>query len=325
MKIPKIKKLPSGSYHAQVQIDGKRISITADTKKEVEQQILSFRLDNKNTTDRTLSECIDKWLEDKSNILSPSTKRGYEIIKRNRFQSVMNQRIDKIQNWQKIINDEAKLVSAKTLKNAWGFVRSVLVRNGVDPGYVLLPMVINKERNFLQPDEIKRFAATVYGHPYEIAYLACLHGLRASEMMALDKCDVSNVIKVYKAVVPNDENKYVIKYLTKNKTSTREVPVIIPRLTELASAAPEGRLVNVSALTLNKYLKRICEINGLPIITLHELRHSYVSLMYFLHIPEQQAMEFGGYSDIQTMRKIYTHLSDEGRKNATDKMTSFFL
>lgn len=323
MKLPKIHQLPSGAYHARCQIGGRRVSLTYDSKEEVESAIYRLRLNKRTTSQNTLSECISEYIDSKNNILSPSTIRGYGVIQRNRFQSVMPMPVNRIKNWQKIVNQESRLVSPKTLKNSWGLVRTVLEYNGVDPGHVTLPPVVIRERSFLQPDEIKEFISAVHGHRYEIAFLACLHGLRTSEMLALDKIDIDDEIHVDKAAVRGVVSKLIIKKMTKNATSTRSVPVFVPRLTELASAAPSGRLVTVTDKILNRHLKRICLENRLTVITLHELRHSFVSLMYFLRIPEQQAMQFGGYADIQTMRKIYTHLATEDRKNAIKKLQSF--
>jgi len=325
MRVPKITKLPSGSYHAKVQINGRRVSVTADTKKDVERYILTIKLQNRVKTQNTLSDSISRYIEARSNILSPSTIRGYRIIQRNRFKSVMDRPIWDISHneWQRVVNIEARLVSAKTLKNAWGLVRAVLLENGYDPGIIRLPINIVKERAFLEPAVIKQFLQAIKDSPYEIAYLACLHGLRASEMLALDKCDVDDEIRVYKAIVPGADHKPVLKMMTKNETSTRSVPVFVPRLTELVSVAPEGRLVTAAALTLNRNLRNICLDNNFEKITLHELRHSFVSLMYFLHISEAQAMQFGGYADIQTMRKIYTHLATEETENAKAKLRAF--
>jgi len=323
MKLPKITRLPSGSYRAQVQINGRRVSVTADSRKEVERNILSLKLEERLKPQNTLSECIDKYIASKSNILSPSTIRGYESIKRNRFQSVMGMSISDITDWQAVLNDEAKSVSPKTLHNAWGLVYAVLRKYRIEPGDITLPPVVFEERKFLQPDEIKIFIKAIEGHEYEIAFLACLHGLRASEMLALDKCDVGKEIRVNKAVVPDKNHKRILKKMTKNESSTRSVPVFIPRLTELAGVAPDGRLVNTTAELLNTRLKTICMENKLTVVTLHELRHSAVSLMHFLHISEQQCMQFCGYSDIQTMRKIYTHLAKKERDNAVKQISKF--
>ena len=328
MKLPTIRKLPSGNFNAQIQIDGRRVSVTADTRKGVEREILNIKLNKRNMArfgaSDVLSVAIDKYIETKVNILSPSTVRGYGVIKRNRFQSVMSKKLDSITNWQAVVNQEAKLCTPKTLKNAWGLVRTVLHVNGIDPGDILLPTVIRKERAWIEPDKIPLFLESIHGSPYEIAFLCCLHGLRASEMLALDKCDVKDEITVNKAIVQGSDHRLVLKHMTKNATSTRKVPVMIPRLSELVADRPEGRLNRHNSHTLNEHLKECCKAAGLPEVTLHELRHTYVSLMYHLGISEEQAMQFGGYSDRATMREIYTHLSKADREKAAESMRLFF-
>lgn len=324
MKLPKITKLPSGAYNAQVQIDGRRVSVTSKSRKEVERKLYNLKLKNVNTVNNlTLYDGIDRYVESKQNILSPSTLRGYGVIQRNRFKSVMFKKMGNVKNWQAVVNDEAKTCSPKTLKNSWGLVRAVLAANYVNPGVVLLPSVVKKERAWIQPNQIPLFLDSIHGNKYEIAYLACLHGLRASEMLALDKKDISDEITVNKAIVQGQDHRLTLKHMTKNVTSTRKVPVFIPRLTELVKEKKPGRIVRSNSHTLNSHLKEICEANGLPVVTLHELRHTYVSLMYHLGISEEQAMRFGGYSDRATMREIYTHLADEDRKKAVQKMQFF--
>lgn len=327
MKTPKIKKLPSGSYHAQVQVGGRRVSVTADSKKDVEREIFRLKIEKPSTAkirrEMTLYEGIQDYIATKNNILSPATVRGYESMARNRFKNYMHKKLTSI-DIQKMLNDEAALVAPKTLKNAWGLVAPVLKRNRITYDPVLLPVVIEEERNYLQPAELPVFLEAIKGHKYEIAYLTCLHGLRASEMLALDKSDITNVIRVNKAIVPGPDQKLILKHMAKNEKSMRDVPIIIQRLSDLAKDAPNGRLVTNGTNALNRQLKNVCMASGLPIITLHELRHSFVTLMYHLKISEKQAMEFGGYADIITMRKIYTHLAEEDRKRAVDSMTSFF-
>ena len=50
MKIPKAKKLPSGSWNIYMMVAGERISITAPTKKEAEQQAAAVKAGLKNYT-----------------------------------------------------------------------------------------------------------------------------------------------------------------------------------------------------------------------------------------------------------------------------------
>ena len=73
-----------------------------------------------------------------------------------------------------------------------------------------------------------------------------------------------------------------------------------------------------------KQINKICRETGLPEIGVHGLRHSFASLAYHLGMTELEAMAIGGWSDYQTMREIYTHLSKSDLKNAENKMSAFY-
>lgn len=326
----KIKKTPSGRYTTQVRAGGRVRRITADTKTECELRAITLKQEKSNTArsrasgDVLLGQAIDSFIKERSNVLSPSTVRGYQAIRNARFQSVMNKPIRSIRSWQRVINDESRLCAPKTLRNAWGLVRAVLREYGEDPGTVRLPMSMPQERPFLSPDQIKKFIKAIEGQPHELAFLLCLHGLRCSEMTALEKKDVTDAIHIHKARVKGADHRYITKETTKTRSSARAVPIFLPRVKELVAGCPDGVLVTSKPETLNKNLEKICLRNGFPSCTLHSLRHSFASLCYHLHISEQMCMDFGGWSDIATMRKIYTHIADEDRKKAASDLTAFF-
>ena len=85
MKLPKAKKLPSGRWNIQVMVDGRRVSLTADTEKEVIALAAKYKVDAKTPVKRQkripLSEAIDIYTDSKKDVLAPSTLRGYETIK----------------------------------------------------------------------------------------------------------------------------------------------------------------------------------------------------------------------------------------------------
>ena len=330
MKLPKATKLPSGKWNVSVQIGGQRVSVTDENKSSAQKKAALLKAQYQNgisgtiPTSLTLEQAMDAYIKARSKVLSPATIRGYDIIKRNRFQGIMHARIKDVKNWQSVVNQEVGKCSAKTLKNAWGFVKSVLKENFVDPGSVRLPMIASDERSFLDPDQIRTFVNAIEGDKYEVAYLLCLHGLRRSEMLALEKKDVTSQIRVCKAKVPSKDHKYVVKQTTKNTSSRRTVPVFFPRLTALVLQSPDGVLVPWCPDGMVRHLKKICRENSLPEIGFHGLRHSFASLCYHLNISELQAMEFGGWADLTVMRKIYTHVADIDRKKAAATLKDFF-
>ena len=68
--------------------------------------------------------------------------------------------------WQGIVNKEAGRCSPKTLKNAWGFIRSVIAEaTGKYPPDVTLPAVVPADKPFLSPVQIRVFVSAISQTP----------------------------------------------------------------------------------------------------------------------------------------------------------------
>ena len=232
-------------------------------------------------------------------------------------------------DWQRAVNAEAKLCASKTLKNAWGFVSSVLREETGKQYCISMPQVVSEQRGFLDPDQIKVFLEAAKGSKYEIASLLALCSLRVSEIIALTWKQIDlekGLIYVQGAVVPNEENRYVKKQENKNSTSRRTVPIMIPRLSEaLAQADRRAKeVVPFHPSSIRNGINRICVCAGLPEVGTHGLRHSFASLAYHLQMPEKIAMQIGGWSNDATMRKIYTHVSQKDVISYQNAMTAFY-
>ena len=91
-----------------------------------------------------------------------------------------------------------------------------------------------------------------------------------------------------------------------------------------AEKKKDGLVVSCDPYTIWRTINKICERNGLPKVGIHGLRHSFVSLAYHLDVPEKIVMEIGGWSDYQTMRKIYTHIAKSDISKYTDQFKLFF-
>ena len=112
----------------------------------------------------------------------------------------------------------------------------------------------------------------------------------------------------------------------KNVTSQRTIPIMIPELTALLTAAQavEQKVVAGSPNSLCKQINRLCEKESLPQVGVHGLRHSFASLGYHLGISEREMMELGGWADTTTMHKIYTHIAKADRLKSENKLADFF-
>lgn len=337
MKVPEPRKLPSGSWFIQLRLAGQSIPITAATKTEcktiAELTKAEYRSGKKaikkTPKETTLADAMQKYIDSSKATLSPSTLRGYQVYQRSRFPDYRNKKLSDIK-WQEMIDADLQLVSEKTVRNAWGLVHASLKHIGYPVPNVRLAQVPVNEIAFLQPEEILPFCKAVKGRNYEIPCLLMLHGLRLSEVRALSWSNIDlnkNTITIKGAKVYT-ENGYVLKKTNKNKTSTRTIPILIPQLATALKAVTDqtGLVVDTSPSALLRDVKRACKRAGVTEVTNHGLRHSFASLCYHLRseVSERQCMQWGGWSNPQTMHRIYIRLAASDESKATKAFATFF-
>lgn len=334
MKIPQPRKLPSGSWNVRIQVDGKSYSITKPTEKACIAEATSIKAGVKEAARcgrKPLTKAMDDYISARENVLSPSTIRGYRAIQRTRFQQYLSRDISTMtpEQWQRAVNLEAKTCSAKTLKNAWGFVSSVIEEATGKKISVRLPQVVANELPFLTAEQIPVFLEAIHGKSCEIGALLALSSLRRSEILAMrwEDIDLENgCIYVHGSAVLDDSGNLVYRKENKNTSSRRTVPFIIPQLREAVLAADQKSeyVVARNPNQLLQSINRICKRAGLPEVGVHGLRRSFASLAYHLGISEEVAMRTGGWSDYTTMRKIYTKVSQKDIQDQANIYTAFF-
>ena len=81
--------LPSGSWRIQIQRDGRRYNFTAKDKETAIQNAEAFLKVRSDVTYTLLGDAIDKYIDLKRNVLSPSTIRGYESIRKSCLPELM--------------------------------------------------------------------------------------------------------------------------------------------------------------------------------------------------------------------------------------------
>lgn len=337
LKAPKAKQLPSGSWYCRVRVGGNDVSITRPTEAEAVAEAMAIKVGVKESArnpvpsrNLTVHQAIENYISARENVLSPSTVAFYRSVQRTRFQTVADKKIAEIsqRQWQQIVNAEARRCSAKTLKNAWGLLHSVIIEATDQQVNVRLPQVVEKSRPFLDPDQIPLFVQAVKGSDVEIPALLALSSLRRSEILALKWDNINfrkGTISVEGAAVIGPDGKLVQKETNKNFSSRRVIPMIAPLRTALESVpVKKGLVVDVPPNSIYKQINEICRSAGLPEVGVHGLRRSFASLAYHLGFSEEMMMRIGGWSDIYTMRKIYTKLSEKDIAEKSSVFTTFF-
>ena len=331
ISVPAPRVLPSGTYFGRLMLNGERVSVSAPSEKEYYAKARAIKAGlieaEKKASPKTLQEVCKEYIEKRTAVLSPSTIRGYDAIIRLRFGDFMNKQAAGI-DYQQMINTEAGKCSAKTVVNAWGFVKAALKDNALTIPPVTLPQVVAHELPWLEPEQIPTFLAAIAGKPCEYGALFALHGLRRSELYAVTPADISKgVIHVAGAAVTDKNGRLVHKETTKNISSRRDVPIRIPRLQELIDkdTRPEDEpYVQGSLNRLYSQINSACRAAGLPLVGVHGLRRTFASLAYSLGWSELATMQAGGWSDKDTMDKKYIKLARADAQRQGDSMSEFY-
>lgn len=105
---------------------------------------------------------------------------------------------------------------------------------------------------------------------------------------------------------------------TKNKSSIRKVAIdwqLIVQFSELVKDLPDDRPMFVQGKvynsTANDLLARHCIQAGVPIISIHGLRHTHASLLLFAGVSIASVARRLGHASMNTTQKTYLHIIQE--------------
>ena len=339
----KAKKLKSGNYRclafSHTDPEGKRHykSFTAPTKEEAEFLSANFILNRNRLRDSknwTLGEAVDNYIELKRPVLSPSTIRSYESIRKYSFQDIMDMPISKISNidLQNAINREmsrkpadkrTQTLSAKSIKNNYGLISSTLKKYMPNQYYdVTLPKSPRKIRSLPSPEDIYN---AVKGTSMELpTLLAMWLSFTESEIRGLTKSksidgDYITIKEVLINVNGTDIRKSMAKEYTRNRR--HQMP---DHIKELIEDVDGDIIVPLTPSQLYKRLNKLLAYKDIHGISFHDLRHVSASLMHILHIPEKYAQDRGGWKTDHIMKSVYTETFSEERKKADDIINNYF-
>ena len=338
MKVPEPRKLKSGTWFIQLRLGGESIPVSALTRSDCIKQAQLIKAQHradkrpKTKSDITLREAMTTYIEKKRAGLDPSTIQGYEKIRDQYFQQIMDLSLKKINI--DVVNDaiyeeesrtsrQKKPLSPNTIRKAWHLISSVLRRNHVTlDDQPDLPEIKKK------PVEILSFAEiypAVKGSSIELeCLLAARLSLSMSEIRGLTKSRSirDGKLTVCETVV-DIGGEPVRKDHAKEPERIRTMP-IPPYIQTLIDEIEGDVICDKTSQTINKRYQRLLEKAGLPKSSFHKLRHTYASEGARLQIQSEILQEGGGWKTSHTMKRVYTHTFTQARLSAEKQMDDYY-
>lgn len=184
---------------------------------------------------------------------------------------------------------------------------------------------------FLSQDELKKLmqiidASTPNGKERRLFYSLCAYaGLRCGEALGLFYGDIDfndNTIRV-------DKQEQFIngKIIISNYTKTNQIKVVdvpqdlidyILEYKQMTNSDNDDRILNKSRTYYRECLKDDLKKANLKQIRIHDLRHSYCTMLYEMGADEKYVAKQMGHTSSITSKNVYEHLTN--KKNEKNKI-----
>jgi integrase len=321
-----ITKLPSGNYQIREMHNGKRYSVTVPYKpsKKEAQELIRKKIDDTPIDSMSFEKAAQKFIDAKSNVLSPSTIREYTRTLCNLPDDFKKKDISKIDDYelQKLVNEHSLTHSPKTTANVYGFIRAVIrLFNPKTTISATLPQKRRTEAYTPTVEDVKRILEEVKDTDYYVPIFLATMSLRCSEICALTIDDLNgDNITIDKAYVRSNDG-WTLKPCPKTDASNRTIT--LPH--DLAERIKEqGYIFNYLPNQIDKKLYRVQKKLGIPKFGVHRLRHFFASYAHELKIfSNAQIQEIGGWSTSDIFERVYRHSmnTDEAKTEIANKFS----
>jgi integrase len=201
------------------------------------------------------------------------------------------------------------------------------------------PTVPRPERRWLSGDELRALFDATSGTPLHALWvLAGTTGLRSAELLALawGDVDLEHGSLVVRHTLHRERGEWL--YRPTKTRATRSVPLTERAVVALRQhhgrQASDGLAVGVGggshrglvftsprgfplhAADLSRYLRADLEAAGLPVVTLHSLRHSAASHWLATGTPIQVIATLLGHSTPAVTAQLYLHVGEDLKRDA---------
>jgi len=318
----KAEKLKNGLYRVRKQVNGQRISKYFDhvpSKKEMNLAFSEIVEEAKVVKHKKkFSDCADRYINSKSNLLSPSTIGEYRLKVKRLSTEFQNLPVDKIGKTeiQDEINRLAERLVPKTVTDMYGFINSVLgmYQTNYAKYKITLPQRKKAKPYIPTSEDIRTIIKESENTSFDLAIKLGCWGLRRSEICCITKDDVEKittdennpiyVMHINKAYVQNKATKeWVVK---STKTTESERDIIIPK--DIAEAIIErGRAYDGFAGSISNWMSRTQKRLGMKHFTLHKERHFFATNLMQMGLSQKDIQKMGGWSTDNILKTVYQH------------------
>lgn len=328
----KIEKLPSGSYRVRKTHNKKTYTLIFDnkpTQSEVTKAMSNMISKNIVTDNTTFRACAEKYVENKRNVLSPSSIRDYVTMCDRLSQWFVDMKIGLIEqkHLNQLVNELAANRKPKTVSNMHGFVSAVLGVYRPDLNIsTRLPQKVKNEPYIPTDNDVKAVLDKVKDTEFEIPFILACYGMRRSEICALQVEDIEeDIVHINKGLVETENNEWVVK-TTKTTESTRDI--VIP-MNVAEKIRNQGYVYKGFPGSISNRLSEIEKELGIPHFSLHKLRHYFASKLSSMNVPEADILKLGGWETDHVMKRVYRHSmlekETERKRDISSKFGTAFL
>lgn len=332
-----------GRWCQSVQIDNERFFVYSSApdersaQREINRKIMDLK---KRRSGSVMFETVAReWADEHFPTLEAGSVKAYRPALDDVLAEFAGRRISEIKaaDLDAFLRRYARAKTTKTVKTRHG-VLNMIFRHAAVRGYIeSSPMafvaapkgaVPAKKRTALTSEEIK--AVVDHMGDGEVGFLGAfllLTGCRRGEALALKYSDVdfdARTVRVNKTLEWHG-NAAAVKDHPKTEAGVRLVP--LPEI--LLSALPRKRSgllfpdqtgKVLSNAGVSRIWKKWQKLTGLDEVTPHMLRHTYATILYSSGVDVKAAQAFLGHADVNTTLGIYTHLSEEHRRQEARKL-----
>lgn len=344
---------PDGKANRKVLYGATRALVAAKLKEKLRDQQLG---QNVKPEAQTVSTYLAQWLKDVVAVRNaPLTAQSYGwLVRKHLIPGLGRHKLEQLSPQlvqQFLAERHAAGLSAATIKHLRATLRAALsqaerwglVHRNVAK-LVTIPQAPRYEAAVLTAEDGVKFLTALRGHPREAVYaMALTMGLRRGELLGLRWADVDLMTAELQVRTSLRVQSGKGLVLGKPKSSRSVRKLRMPQICTLALAGwqvqqrlekqwagtkwTEGNFVFTDAVggplhpdLLSRDLPRLLKSFGLPVVRLHDLRHSCASMLLAMGVHPKLVQETLGHSSYQLTMDTYSHVIPAMRNEVADRM-----